>query len=203
MKHILVTGFEPFDGQEINPSLEILKRLKDVYTNVKITKLEVPTVFRESIHFVWKKVSELNPDYVIMIGQAGGRKEISFERIAINIDDATLPDNRGNKPIDERICPHGSAAYFSTLPIKKLVAEVAKNGYPVGISNSAGTYVCNHLMFGILHHIHKVNLPTQAGFIHVPFIHEQNTNQKYFSMSLDDLVCAIEIVIHTLVEESI
>jgi pyroglutamyl-peptidase len=203
MKRLLITGFEPFDGQEINPSIEILHRLKDTYDDILLTKLEVPTVFRDSIHFVWKHVQENKPNYVIMLGQAGGRKELSIERVAINLDDAAIPDNRGNKPIDTRICPHGSNAYFSTLPIKKLVDNVKKQGYPCNVSNSAGTYVCNHLMYGILHHIHKDQLPIQAGFIHVPFIPEQTKSNQAFSMPIEDLVRAIEIIIQSLKETSI
>lgn len=203
MNRILITGFEPFDGQEINPSIEILNRLKNQYHHVKIHKLNVPTVFKESIHLVWKNVLEIKPDIVIMLGQAGGRKEISFERVAININDAAIPDNRGNKPIDEQICPHGQNAYFSTLPIKKLVTLVNEHGHKAGISNSAGTYVCNHLMYGILHHIDKDHLPIKAGFIHVPFILEQVKDHQIFSMSIEDLVHAIEIVINSLVEENL
>jgi pyroglutamyl-peptidase len=118
---ILVTGFEPFDGQIINPSIEILNRIKDNYNHVVIYKLTVPTVFNESIEIVCKKIDEIHPDIVLMLGQAGGRKEISIERIAINIDDANIPDNRGIKPIDNIIIKYGKPAYFSSLPIKKMM----------------------------------------------------------------------------------
>jgi len=197
---ILITGFEPFDGQSINPSLEILKSLKDVYHDVSILKLDVPTVFNQSIEKVCLAIDSWIPDVVIMLGQAGGRKEISIERVSINIDDASIPDNRGIKPLDSIIREDGEPAYFSSLPIKKLVNALRENNIPAGISNSAGTYVCNHLMYGVLHHIHMKNLNIKAGFIHVPFTHEQVLNKEVFSMSLDDLVRGIECVIKVISE---
>jgi pyroglutamyl-peptidase len=200
MNKILITGFEPFDGQLINPSIEILERLKNEYHGVNLIKLFVPTVFRESIQMVLNEIEKIKPDIVIMLGQAGGRKEISFERISINIDDANIPDNRGNKPIDEMIYKDGENAYFATLPIKKLNQVLIDNHIPSTISNSAGTYVCNHLMYGVLHYISESKIPIQAGFIHVPFVHDQVKNREQFSMSINDLVKAIELCINALTE---
>lgn len=202
MMKILVTGFEPFDGQKINPSLEIIDRLKNSYDHVLIHKLKVPTAFNDSIKCVCSTIDEINPDVVFMLGQAGGRKEISIERIAINIDDASIPDNRGIKPLDSIINQNGKNAYFSTLPIKKMVEKLKINNLPAGISNSAGTYVCNHLMYGVLYHLETQKKKIKAGFIHVPFIHEQVQNKDNFSMSLNDLVYGVELLIDVMSEVS-
>lgn len=202
MKKILVTGFEPFDGESINPSLKILDALHDVYENARLFKLVVPTVFDESIEVVINEIKHIKPDFVLMLGQASGRKEISIERVALNIDDASMPDNRNIKPIDRMIRKDGKPAYFSTLPIKKLLAVLQNNDYPVSISNSAGTYVCNHLMYGVLYTIDQLSYDTRAGFIHVPLIHEQIKSQSQFSMDLHELIQSIELVINVLTEES-
>lgn len=199
--NILITGFEPFDGQTINPSIEILNRIQNNYNHVYIYKLIVPTVFNESIEVVCKKVDEIHPDIVLMLGQAGGRKEISIERVAINIDDANIPDNRGIKPIDSVIMKNGQPAYFSSLPIKKMMNILRENNLPAQISNSAGTYVCNHLMYGVLNHIDSKKLNILAGFVHVPFIHEQVIDNGNFSMSLNDLVKAVELLIEIVSED--
>jgi len=197
---ILITGFEPFDGQSINPALEILKRFKDNYGSITILKLDVPTVFNQSIEKVCLAIDTWSPDVVLMLGQAGGRKEISIERVSINIDDANIPDNRGIKPLDRIIREDGEPAYFSSLPVKKIIEALKENNIPAGISNSAGTYVCNHLMYGVLHHIHVKHLDIKAGFIHVPFIHEQVLNKDVFSMSIDDLLRGIECALYVISE---
>jgi pyroglutamyl-peptidase len=201
MKKVLVTGFEPFDGQHINPSLEAIKKLSSIMFNAEIHILSVPTVFRESIRLVIKEIEQIKPDIVILVGQAGGRKEISIERIAINVDDANIPDNRGIKPINQPIVKDGPNAYFSTLPIYKIVEHLNHNDILASISNTAGTYVCNHLMYGILHHITTFNLHVKAGFIHVPFLHEQVLNQKFFSMSLEDITKAVSLSIEATLKE--
>lgn len=201
MKKVLVTGFEPFDGQSINPSLEAINNLNSLMYGAEIHRLAVPTVFNDSINLVKKVINEIKPDVVILIGQAGGRKDISIERVAINIDDASIPDNQGIKPINQSIVKDGNNAYFSTLPIHKIVDYLKDHDLPASISNSAGTYVCNHLMYGILHEISTKNLNIHAGFIHVPYLHEQVLNQKSFSMSLDDITKAIKLIIEITLKE--
>lgn len=155
MKKLLLTAFTPFDGERINPALEAVKLVKDKIGNLEIVKLEVPTVFGKSIETVREAIEREKPDFVLSIGQAGGRAEITPERVAINLDDARIPDNEGNQPIDEPIFPDGENAYFSTLPVKAMVEAIRKEGLPSSLSNSAGTYVCNHLMYGVLYFIHN------------------------------------------------
>jgi pyroglutamyl-peptidase len=201
MKKVLVTGFEPFDGQTINPSLEAINKLNSVINGAEIHKLSVPTVFNDSINLVKQTIEKINPDLVILVGQAGGRKEISIERVAINIDDASIPDNHGIKPINQLIVKEGANAYFSTLPIYKIVEYLKEHQLPASISNSAGTYVCNHLMYGVLHKISTHQLNIKAGFIHVPYLHEQVVDQKFFSMSLEEITRAISLIIEITLKE--
>jgi pyroglutamyl-peptidase len=201
MKKVLVTGFEPFDGQLINPSLEAIKRLNSTMFDAKIYIMPVPTVFNESIRVVKQAIELHEPDIVILVGQAGGRKEISIERVAINIDDATIPDNLGIKPINQPIREDGNNAYFSTLPIHKMVEHLKNNHLQASISNSAGTYVCNHLMYGILDYVSIKKLNILAGFIHVPFLHEQVVDQTIFSMSLEEITKAISLCIEVALKE--
>ena len=178
---LLLTAFSPFGGEKINPSLEAVKLLKDKILETDIIKLEVPTVFGKSIKIVADAIEKERPDYVLCIGQAGGRYGITPERVAINIDDARIPDNEGNQPIDRPIFADGEPAYFSGLPVKAMVEEIRKEGLPASLSNSAGTYVCNHLM---------------GGFIHVPFIPEQTVDKPDKpSMSLTDIVRGLEAAI--------
>ena len=144
MKKILLCAFDPFGGEKINPALEAVKLVR--YSGAVVEKCEVPTVFYKSVKVVEEKIDELHPDAVLMIGQAGGRDKITPERVAINISDAKIADNEGNCPCDEPIVLGAPAAYFSTLPIKEIAEEIAASGIPSAISNSAGTFVCNHLM---------------------------------------------------------
>jgi len=202
MKRVLITGFMPFGGETINPSFAAIQKVNMDTTDIQLMKLEVPTVYGASISEVWKSIEQFHPDIILMVGQAGGRKEISIERIAINIDDSIAPDNLGEVRTDQPIIQQGEPAYFSTLHIKKMVERLKEAGIPSAISNSAGTYVCNHLMYGILHQIHSNNLKNiQAGFIHVPYIKEQVFDKKdVFALELDEIVKALLILIQTSVE---
>ena len=192
MKKLLLTAFTPFDGEKINPALEAVKLVKDRIGNLLIVKLEVPTVFGKSIDTVREAIEREKPDFVLSIGQAGGRAEITPERVAINIDDARIPDNEGNQPIDEPIFPNGENAYFSTLPVKAMVEAIRKEGLPSSLSNSAGTYVCNHLMYGVLYYLDKRPV-IKAGFIHVPYIPEQTKNKKEMpALELSEIVRGLE-----------
>lgn len=195
MKKLLLTAFAPYDGERINPALEAVKLVKDRIGNLLIVKLEVPTVFGKSIDTVREAIEREKPDFVLSIGQAGGRAEICPERVAINIDDARIPDNEGNQPIDEPIFPDGENAYFSTLPVKAMVEAIRKEGLPSSLSNSAGTYVCNHLMYGVLYYLDKRPV-IKAGFIHVPYIPEQTKNKKEMpALELSEIVRGLEAAI--------
>lgn len=192
---LLLTAFTPFDGEKINPALEAVKLVKDRIGNLLIVKLEVPTVFGKSIDTVREAIEREKPDFVLSIGQAGGRAEITPERVAINLEDARIPDNEGNQPIDEPIFPDGENAYFSTLPVKAMVEAIRKEGLPSSLSNSAGTYVCNHLMYGVLYYLDKRSV-IKAGFIHVPYIPEQIKNKKEMpALELSEIVRGLEAAI--------
>lgn len=176
-KKVLVTGFNPFDSEPINPSFEAVRSLPDEIGEAAICKVELPTEFGRSALTMAQAIEEHRPDVILMVGQSGGSTSIRVERVAINIDDARIPDNAGKQPTDEPIIEGDAVAYFSTLPIKNIVAELSQNGIPAVISETAGTFVCNHVMYWVLSHIQKHKLPIQAGFIHVPYIPEQTKHQ--------------------------
>lgn len=193
-KKVLVTGFDPFGNDDINPALEVVKQLDGkIIEDVEIVAEEVPTVFHRSIQVVKDAIKREQPDVVICIGQAGGRAQITPERVAINVDDARIADNEQQQPIDEPIDPDGPAAYFSTLPIKRMVKEMRKAGIPASVSNSAGTFVCNHLFYGVMHYLEKHAPGIRSGFIHIPYILEQTIEKNAPSLSLDLIVKGIEI----------
>ena len=152
---ILLTGFEPFGGETINPAKEAVKLVKKEIKGAQIVKCYVPVVFGKAIETVHEAMKKENPDVVLCIGQAGGRYEITPERVAINCDDGRIPDNEGNQPVDQPVFADGAPAYFSTLPIKKMVGYMKAANIPAAISNTAGTYVCNHLMYGVCYYIEK------------------------------------------------
>ncbi|WP_417202360.1 pyroglutamyl-peptidase I [Acetoanaerobium sticklandii] len=193
---VLITGFDPFGGEKINPAWEAVKGIKDIIEGAKIIKLEIPTVFNKSIEKVKEAMELEKPDIVLCIGQAGGRYDITIERVAINVDDARIEDNEKNQPIDIPVFEDGENAYFSNLPIKAMVEEIKGQGIPASISNSAGTFVCNHIMYGVLYHINKTYKNMRGGFIHVPFINEQvldKKNQPY--MPVEHITKALEAAI--------
>ncbi len=196
---ILVTSFEPFGKENINPSSEILKSIGDRLADAEIIKIQLPTVFHLSIDKTTEKIREINPDAILSIGQAAMRYDIGVERIAINIDDAKISDTAGQQPIDIPVDPQGPIAYFATIPVKKIVEEIRKEKIPASVSNTAGTYVCNHLMYGILNYIHKNGLSTKAGFIHVPYLSEQVLDKPHTPfMSLEDMTKAISIALRVI-----
>ncbi|MCW6674764.1 pyroglutamyl-peptidase I [Aerococcaceae bacterium NML130460] len=198
---ILVTGFDPFGGEAINPALEAIKRLPKTIAGAAVEVLEVPTVFHKSAEVVAAKMRSYQPDVVLCIGQAGGRTGLTPERVAINQDDARIPDNEGNQPIDVAIQADGQAAYFTTLPIKAMVEAIHQVGLPASVSNSAGTFVCNHIMYQVLYLVDKEFPQTKAGFMHIPFMMEQvvdKPNQP--AMSLTDITRGIEAAITAIVE---
>ena len=198
---ILITGFDPFGGENINPALEAVKILPEIIEGSEVIKLEIPTVFRESLKAVEAGIKKYNPDVVISIGQASGRFAIMPERVAINIDDARIPDNKGNQPIDEVIYEDGESAYFSNLPIKAMVEEMKKEMIPAAVSNTAGTFVCNHVMYGVLHLVNTKYKNIKSGFIHVPCIPDQVINKPGVpSMSIIDIAKGLEASIRAVVK---
>ena len=197
---ILLCAFDPFGGESINPALEAVKKVS--FDGAFVEKLEVPTVFYKSVKVVNAKIDEIRPDAVIMIGQAGGRDKITPERVAINISDAKIEDNEGNRPIDEPIEQGAPTAYFSTLPIKKIVCELENENIPSAISNTAGTFVCNHLMYGVLHHIASCGYKTLAGFVHIPYLPEQTVEKENMpSLPLEVSVRGIELMLKVVAEQ--
>ena len=199
MKKILVTGFDPFGGEKVNPALEVIKLLPKKIGENEVRILEIPTVYRKSVEKIEKEIESYKPDYVLSIGQAGGRASISIERVAINIDDFRIKDNEGNQPTDEKIYLDGENAYFSTLPIKAIQNEITKNGIPASISNTAGTFVCNHVFYGVRYLIEKKYKGIKSGFVHIPYIPEQVIGKANApSMSLDNILKGIIIIIETI-----
>lgn len=197
---ILITGFDAFNGEKINPASLILEKLADEIDGVKIEKLIIPTAFYKVADLIERKIVESRPDILISLGQAGGRSDITVERVAINIADASIADNDGKKPIDEKIRWDGENAYFSTLPIKAIVENLRAEEIPASVSNSAGTYVCNFVMYNDLFFASKYK-NFSAGFIHVPYLPAQAIDKKdVASMSLETMVKAVEIIIKTSVD---
>lgn len=196
----LITGFDPFGDDKINPSYEAVKRLADEIAGVEVIKKQIPTVFGDAITKVGEYVKKYNPDFVLCVGQAGGRFDITVERVAINLDDARIEDNNGNQPIDEVIKEDGENAYFSNFPIKTIVENLKNNSLPASVSNSAGTFVCNHVMYGLMHMIDKEYNSIKGGFVHVPFIPEQVVGKKNLPyMTLEELTKGLTIVIETII----
>ena len=194
MKKLLITGFEPFGGEKINPSWEAVKLLPEKIGDFEITKAEIPVVFEKAAETVIAKADELEPNAIICVGQAGGRSGITPEMVAINLRFASIPDNEGNQPKDIPCVQDGENAYFSTLPLRKMVSAISDAGIPCSVSYSAGTYVCNDLIYNVLHRYKGTE--TKACFIHVPFIPEQ-TNDKP-SMELETIAKALEIAIKSI-----
>lgn len=200
IKTVLLTGFEPFNKASINPAWEAARAL-DGWSGegFRVEARQLPCVFGDANEALAALVDELHPDIVIAVGQAGGRDEISVERVAINVDDASILDNAGRQPVDCPIVEDGPAAYFSTLPIKAMVAAMREKGLVAGVSQTAGTFVCNHVFYGLMHH--TAGKPVKAGFIHVPFLPEQAEERPDDppSMALDDIILGIMTAIETAV----
>lgn len=185
---ILLTAFDPFGGEKINPALEAVKLVKAEDLTAELIKLEVPTVFHKSIKTVQETMRKHKPDAVLCVGQAGGRFQLTPERVAINLDDARIPDNEGQQPVDEPVFADGADAYFASLPIKAMVESIKAENLPAAVSNTAGTFVCNHLMYGVLYTIAKEFPQCRGGFIHVPFIPAQVVDKANTPcLSLNDI----------------
>jgi len=198
-KIILLTGFEPFNKESINPSWEAVRALQGWHEgDFVVHARQLPCVFGRALKVVHQAVEELQPSIVIAVGQAGGRVDISVERIAINIDDAPIPDNQHRQIVDQPIINGGPAAYFSTLPIKAIVHELRAAGLPASVSQTAGTFVCNHVFYGLMHQAHEWGTTMRAGFIHIPYLPQQAAlHPGAASMKLEDLVEGLRIAVRT------
>ncbi|UOB20935.1 pyroglutamyl-peptidase I [Macrococcus armenti] len=189
MKRILITGFEPFDGAKINPSYEAVNALPETIDGAQIIKMQIPTVFYKGAALIRDAIMKNLPDIIICVGQAGGRSAISIEQVAINIVEARIPDNEGNQPQDENVIVTGDNAYFSNLPVKAMVKAIQDKEIQVEISYSAGTFVCNEVMYQLLHTITKEFPSMRGGFIHVPYAPEQTKDKP--SMPIETMTEAL------------
>ena len=193
MKKLLITGFEPFGGETVNPSWEAVSRLPQEAGGYLLTKLRLPVTFGEAAEKVLQAAEALCPDVILCIGQAGGRNAITPELVGINLRHGEIPDNNGIQPKDQPILPHGECAIFSTLPVRRMARAVGKAGIPAKVSYSAGAYVCNDVLYTVLAHFQDSEL--KAGFIHVPYSDDQN---KQPSMNINLIVKGLTIAIETI-----
>lgn len=193
MKKLLITGFDPFGGEQINPSWEAVSALPDTIGKYVLTKQRIPVVFGKAVDAVLKTAEELLPDVILCIGQAGGRNAITPELVGINLRHAQIPDNDGNQPMDEPIMVGGKTAYFSTLPVRNMATAVQKAGAQAQVSYSAGAYVCNDVLYSLLAHFE--NSTTKVGFIHIPYCSAQN---KTPSMPLEEIIKGLTVAIESI-----
>ena len=190
MKKLLITGFDPFGGAAVNPSWQAVQALPARVGEFALYKMELPTVFGEAAAQVIAKADEIGADVVLSVGQAGGRDAVTPERIAVNIRDARIADNAGNQPKGELVAPDGPAAYFATVPVEKMAQAIRDRQIRATVSNSAGAFVCNDVMYSLLHHF--AGTPVRAGFIHVPYIPEQGQPNMPLEQTVEALIAAIE-----------
>lgn len=199
---VLITGFDPFGGEEINPAYEAVKLLPDQIGNAEIIKMEIPTVFEKEGEVLEQGIRENKPDIVICVGQAGGRSAITVEKVAINLIEARIPDNEGKQPLDRPVYEDGENAYFAKLPVKAMVREIKSHGIPAKISYTAGTFVCNDVMYRLLYMIDRKYPGMKGGFIHVPYLPEQviDLPDGTASMSAQMIADALEYAIEAALE---
>lgn len=187
-KKLLITGFDPFGGETVNPSWEAVRLLPEEIGTFRLTKLQIPTVFGRAAETVLAAAEKLQPDVILCIGQAGGRSGVTPEVVAINLREARIPDNTGNRPSDVPVVKDAPAAYFSTVPVRAMVQAINDEGIPAALSYSAGTFVCNDVLYSLLHHYHGTQ--TKVGFIHVPFLPEQ-AKENAPAMALEQMAAAL------------
>lgn len=186
MRRLLLTGFEPFGGGSVNPSWEVARRLDgEEVGGYTVVARRLPVIWGQALNVLWAELDEVRPDLIISLGQSGGRAEICPERVGINVCDAASGDNAGTVLTDEPIVPAGPAAYFSTLPLKPMVQAMREAGVPARVSNSAGTYLCNQVLYGLLHRLAPAQNSAPAGFIHVPALPEQVSTSSKGEPSMD------------------
>lgn len=187
-KKLLITGFDPFGGEKINPAWEAVQALPEKIGAYRLHKLLIPTVFGEAAHMVLREAEQLQPEWILSIGQAGGRSGITPERIGINMRSASLCDNRGNRPQEQKILPDGPDGIFSPLPVAAMAQAIRDAGIPAWVSDSAGTFVCNDVLYTVL------AAGWRAGFLHVPWLPEQGTPCLSLSESVRGLEAAIGVL---------
>jgi len=171
---VLLTGFDPFGGSAVNPSWQAVSlAAADPPPGLTVTTARLSCVFGTALDELRAAVDRDDPEVVVCVGEAGGRPGITVERVAINVDDARIPDNAGQRPVDGPVVEGGPAAYFSTLPVKRCVAAVRAAGIPASVSQTAGTFVCNHVFYGLAHLIATERPALRGGFVHVPYLPEQ------------------------------
>ncbi len=195
-RRVLLTGFDPFNGAVVNPSWQAVQVLHNrQIQGRRIVAAQLPTVFGASLRTLETLLDQLRPELVICVGQAGGRDALSLERVAINVNDAPIPDNAGSQPVDTPVAPGAPAAYFSTLPIKAALAALQAEGLRAEVSQTAGTFVCNHVFYGLMHRLasHPGLRQTRGGFVHVPWLPEQGNP----SMAMEDVVRGLRIIVRT------
>ena len=195
MKQLLITGFDPFGGASVNPAREAVMALPDVVGDYALTKLEIPTVFGLAAETVLRAAEILCPDVILCVGQAGGRATITPEVVAINLREASIPDNAGNQPKNMPVVENAPAAYFSTLPVRAMAEGVKAAGIPCSLSYSAGVFVCNDLLYTLLHHYDGTD--TRVGFVHIPYLPEQ-AGEGVASLPLEDAVRGLTAAIQAL-----
>ncbi|MGN6730297.1 MAG: pyroglutamyl-peptidase I [Rhodanobacteraceae bacterium] len=193
---LLLTGFSPFADEAVNPSWQAVRALGGgTIEGHRVIAVELPTEFEASLHVLRKALRTTHPKTAIAVGLAGGRKGISLERVAINVDDARIPDNAGAQPVDQPVVRRGPAAYFSGLPIKATLAALQAAGIDAHISQTAGTYVCNHVFYALMHAARRTKM--RAGFVHVPYLPEQALRHAGPGMPLDQIIEGLRIIAHT------
>lgn len=192
---LLLTGFAPFGGETLNPSWEAVRRLDgERLGDLPVVAAQLPTEFGAALRVLDELLERHRPTLVVAVGQAGGRAELSLERIAINVDDARIPDNAGRQPIDEPVVAGGPAAYFSTLPIKAMTRVLRDAGIPAAVSQTAGTFVCNHVFYGLQHRLQGSGV--RGGFIHIPYLPAQAAAQPGApSMALETLIAGLRLAL--------
>ena len=200
--NVLITGFDPFGGESINPAYEAVKKLPDKIQTANIIKLEIPTVFHDCAKLLDEAIKQYQPDLVICVGQAGGRTCITPEFVGINYMDARIPDNKGNQPLQSKIKEDGPDAYFTKLPVKAICEELKASGIPAAISYSAGTYVCNYIMYSLLYLIDTKYPNMKGGFIHVPYDTSQvaKLSSSSASMPIDMIALGLEKAIEACIK---
>jgi pyroglutamyl-peptidase len=195
---VLLTGFEPFNDSYINPSWEAVRLLAAAPpTDVSLSTAMLPCVFAAAVEALRTEIDRVDPELVVCVGQAGGRPDITVERVAINVNDARIPDNVGDQPIDTPVVPGGPVGYFATLPVKACVAALRDAGIPASVSQTAGTFVCNQVFYGLMHLIATERPATRGGFVHVPFAPEQTVAARQPSMPTSVIAQALRLLVST------
>lgn len=198
-KTILLTGFEPFGGEAVNPSWEIASALHgETIAGARVEALKLPCVFGESLSVLGEAMRVVKPGLVLALGQARGRSELSLERVAINLVDARIPDNAGGQPVDVPVIDGAPPAHFSTLPVKAMVEGLRAAGYPAGLSFTAGSFVCNEVFFGLQHLLAGRHL--RSGFMHVPCLPEQAALTPAPSMALTTMISGVRLALELAME---